>query len=421
MKALAPQNPDRVESFISTIDSYEPTTVRDHEDAFRIFARFVSRSVDGRYLDRHPPQELLPDLEHLMATCLRRTSDEIIVRLHINDDPNNRRGILITCMPDQNFIFSIVRLGVESLRLKTYRSLNSIIPISRDAQGQITSVGVADAPRESFIWMEVDADDIVTRRAEIEKYIAGRLEAARSLVEDFTPLKELVQKLAGQFETLAPQYQETRARMEDNARLLRWLLNEHFVFLGTRYLPGVGSAPNNAVGNFGIGRFDDWRGVTLEQPQRDVQELSGRSPYLWMRKSKTESWIYRSGRTDQIFAQTFTPDGKPAGLLVIEGIFSYPALAEPTQRRAAARPAHRPFVCPAQSHQGHPSLPHHPQCVQFVAPRVSFRVARGPCSAPRRAGFGCGCGAPLADSHHHRRSPARGLRVRGLAALALQR
>ena len=329
MKALAPQNPDRVESFISSIDSYEPTTVQDHEDAFRIFARFVSRTVDGRYLDRHPPQELLPDLEHLMATCLRRGPEEIVVRLHINDDPNNRRGILITCMPDQNFIFSIVRLGIESLRLKTYRSLNSIIPISRDAEGQIASVGVADAPRESFIWMEVDADDIVKRHAEIEKYIAGRLEAARSLVEDFTPLKELVQRIATQFETLAPQYQETRARMEDNARLLRWLLNEHFVFLGTRYLPGVGSAPNNTVGNFGIGRFDDWRGITLEQPQRDVQELSGRPPYLWMRKSKTESWIYRGGRTDQIFAQTFTPDGKPAGLVVIEGIFSYPALAEP--------------------------------------------------------------------------------------------
>src|SRR4051794_6531823 len=113
MKAPSPHNADRVESFISTIDSYEPTIVGEYEDAFRLFARFISRSIDGRYRERHPPQELLPDIEALMEASLERPGDSITVRLKISDDPQNRRGVLITCMPDQRFIYSIVRLGLD--------------------------------------------------------------------------------------------------------------------------------------------------------------------------------------------------------------------------------------------------------------------------------------------------------------------
>ena len=42
-------------------DQYEPERLDTQADAFRVFARFVSRTIDGRYLQRHPPLESLPD------------------------------------------------------------------------------------------------------------------------------------------------------------------------------------------------------------------------------------------------------------------------------------------------------------------------------------------------------------------------
>ena len=329
MKALGPQNADRVEAFISSIDSYEPTVVADHEDAFRIFARFVSRSIDGRYLDRHPPHELLPDLEALMHTGFTRLPDTITVELRISDDPTGRRGVLMTCMADQHFIYSIVRLGVESLGLKTFRSINTVMPLQRNAQGEISTIGALDAQRESLIWIEVDGENLAERRREIESYLRGRLEAVRTLVSDFTPLSDLVKSLAARFEGLAGSHPDHRGALEDNARLLRWLLNEHFVFLGTRYLPHGKIKPADALGDFGIGRFSDWRGIKIDNPERDVAEAGGQPPFLWIRKSQTESWVYRNGRTDQLLVQCFSATGEPAGLLVIEGMFSFPALAEP--------------------------------------------------------------------------------------------
>ena len=314
---------DRLESFISSIDGYEPRVVRAHETAFRVFARFVSRSLDSRYLDRHPTPELLVDLENLMATCMLRPAKQVRVVLQEEPTPDGgRRALLTTCMPDQNFIFSIVKLAVESLGLRTYRTFNGVVPIDRDERGSIVTVGKSDTLRESFIWMELDADDIAGRHAQIEHNIAGRLEAAQTLVADFSQLRALVDTLATDFADLAVARPADARLLEDNARLLRWLANEHFVFLGVRALGGADL-------RLGTGRFDDWRGMQIEPDAAAAGLLVAKAPHLAVRKSGTESWVYRAGRTDQIFLQTPPAVGRPSMLLVIEGLFSYQALAEP--------------------------------------------------------------------------------------------
>jgi glutamate dehydrogenase len=329
MKAPAAQHADRVEKFVSSIDSYEPKIVAEHEDAFRVFARFISRSVDGRYLERHPPAELLPDIEQLMEASLEQPADGIRVSLKLIEDPTNQRGVLITCMPDQRFIYSIVRLALDFLRLKSFRAINSIVPISRDAKGHLTSVGAPDAQRESFIWIEVEGQNLKDRAKEIENYLVGRLQTVHTVIDDYNAISTMVQALAQRFEDLSGQSIDTQTSFVNNARLLRWLLNDHFVFLGSRYLPHASDKPAHAVGDFGIGKYEDWRGIKVDKAEQDLLLATGSQPGLWVRKSHSEAWIYRAGRTDHVVVQTFTQDGKPAGIVVIEGLFSYPALAEP--------------------------------------------------------------------------------------------
>ena len=324
MKPRATLPTDRVESFISSIDSYEPSVVRDHETAFRVFARFVSRNIDGRYLDRHPSGELLADLEGLMAACLRRAPGEVTVTVHQQDDRQSRRAVLMTCMPDQGFIFSIVKLALDNLGLRTYRQVAAIVPVARDPEGQITAIGAADAGRESFIWVELNPDDVGGRGAEIERIIRGRLEAACLLVDDFPDLVAEVRQLAADFQGAADQGGEHATDFADNARLLSWLLGEHFVFLGLRQLPMGGAGPSGR--RLGVGRFDDWRGMQLTFDRPAVEQLVSRPPFLAVRKSGTESWIYRAGHTDLVFIR---PANSPDTLVVLEGLFSYQALAEP--------------------------------------------------------------------------------------------
>lgn len=329
MSTVGIRSADRVESFVAAADAYEPAILTNHEDAFRVFARFISRSVDARYLDRHPPHELLPDLERLMAASMVRAPDEVKVRLNIEEGSKGRRGVLISCMQDQLFIYSVIRLALEQLGIKYYRSLNSIVPVRRSATGEIVAIGVTDAPRESFIWMEVEAQDLEQRRAAIEAQITRRLQVVQQVVEDFQPMREVVIRLAQRSELMAQERPDHRQVHEANAAFLRWALNEHFVFLGMRFLPLEKSQPADAVANLGVGRFEDDRGIHIGDAERAVLEMAGISPFLWIRKSATESWVYRPGQCDHVLVQCFDSRGGPAGLLVIEGLFSYQALAQP--------------------------------------------------------------------------------------------
>ena len=327
--------PDRVERFIAAIDSYEPSLLAAQEDLFRVFARFISRNVDGRYLDRHPPHELLPDIEVLMHTMQRRPENDVGVQLRIQQQGKNQRAVVMTCMADQRFIYSIVRLSLDALGLKTFRAFNGIVPVTRDAQGQLTGVGAPDGVRESYIFIEVDGDDLTGRQKDIEDAIRGRLAAVRAVVDDFGAISQVVGQLATRFELLAKKRPDHAASYEDSARLLGWLLDDHFVFLGTRFLP-LNAAKNSTTAadpgtprNLGIGSFDDWRGMQVDAAERRVAEVGDTPPYLWFRKSRSESWMYRPGRTDHLLVECYDADGSPSGLLVIEGLFSYPALAEP--------------------------------------------------------------------------------------------
>lgn len=323
--------PDKVERFIASIDAYEPTLLAAQEDQFRVFARFISRNLDGRYLDRHPPQQLLPDIEALMHAMRTRTPSDVRVQLRLTQDERGPRATLMTCMPDQRFIYSIVRLGLDALGLKIVRAFNGIVPVTRNAAGALTGVGAPDAIRESFIFVEIAGDDLAARAPDIERAIHGRLQAVRAVVEDFPAISELVQGLAEQFTALASSRPNHRAAYEDSARLLRWLLGDHFLFMGTKFLPAKGGAQKGTgPANLGIGRFDDWRGMHIDPAEHDVLEAGDLPPFLWFRKSRSESWMYRPGRTDHLLVECYDrQSGAPIGLLVIEGLFSYPALAEP--------------------------------------------------------------------------------------------
>ncbi|RYF11472.1 MAG: hypothetical protein EOO40_03275, partial [Deltaproteobacteria bacterium] len=98
---------------------------------------------------------------------------------------------------------------------------------------------------------------------------------------------------------------------------------------GTRYIPGEGRAHSGAMQDLGIGRLKDWRGIKVDHPEHDVLQDATHTPFMRIRKSSTESWVYRSGRSDHVLVQAFDDQHRAAGVLVIEGMFSYPGLAEP--------------------------------------------------------------------------------------------
>ncbi len=322
------RNVDRVEAFSAAIDIYEPSRLQDHEDAFRVFARFISQSIDGRYLERHPSEELLPDLEDLMTAGLVRQADEIKICVHPPSE-ERQRACLTLCLPEHLFVYSTVMLALNNLGVRHYRVLNNIVPIIRSVSGDISSIGQAGASLESFLWLDVEFRNIEGREKEVVARLDRELRSAQIVVRDFPAICAMVEEVATRSEHLARTRPDQRVAHENNARFLRWLVNENFVFLGTKFLEREGTTPCHLTGNYGLGSVEDEHGQQIEDAERAVAEFGGIPPYLWIRKSKRESTIYRAGHMDHVMVQCWDAEGKPAGLVVLEGTFSYQALAKP--------------------------------------------------------------------------------------------
>lgn len=327
MTARTPSRADRVEAFISAIDSYEPKLAETPADEFRVFARFFSRSVDGRYLDRHPPDQLLPDIERLLETARVRPGRDVAIQ--IDEIPGDEgRGVLHTNCFDQPFLYSTVRLALHQLGIKSFRSVNGVIPIQRDHEGGLVGVGKSDAPRESFVWMEIESEDLLRRRDEIATTLRERLQMLQESVDDFYEMKASIDRVADRFDAIGGSEHEHSREFKDGARFLRWLRDEHYILLGTHYVPTIsnGEAP---LKTFGTGSRGDWSQFEREAKDRLANGHSQTPPFLWVRKSKSASWVYRPGRTDLILVDHHDHGGNPCGLLIIEGLFSFQASAEP--------------------------------------------------------------------------------------------
>lgn len=339
---------DRVQAFLAAIDIHEPALLEQNEDLFRIFARHLSRAVDGRYLDRHPPKELIPAIEELLSASLFREPDEIKVSIQVIDDGCDQRGTLITCLPDQPFIVSVIRQALQWHSVRLLRSFNTVSRVRREVTGRMSAVETEGSPAEALMWMEIEAANLSSRREELELQIRDRLGAIALAVDDYPEMRRVIGRCALHFETMSEQGDHARAEYATNARFVHWLLDEHFVILGSRFFP----LNTKETLDLGTGRQNLKEAITLSHSEQSILDKPAEAPFLWVRKSKLESWVYRPGHLDHIFIQCFDADHTHTGMLVIQGLFSFQALAEPRVSVPLLREVSRGILADLNAQEG---------------------------------------------------------------------
>ena len=68
----------------------------------------------------------------------------------------------------------------------------------------------------------------------------------------------------------------------------------------------------------------------MEVAEQDLLDAKEIAPFLWVRKSRSESWTYRRGHTDRVLVTHYDNHGNATGLVVIDGVFSFQAIQEPS-------------------------------------------------------------------------------------------
>ncbi|MEV6625753.1 NAD-glutamate dehydrogenase [Amycolatopsis sp. NPDC051106] len=226
--------------------------------------------------------------------------------------------------------------------VQVQRIVHPIVVVSRDLTGELLEVhpdaDPADPPAnsaaESWMYIEIDFVTDPNRARELDNRLSSVLGDVREVVEDAEKMAQTACQLASELETEPPQLPQ--AEVAEGARLLRWLADGHFTFLGYRRYelvdnphPDSDEPALRAVLASGLGvlRQDSLaaRGLTAG-PDTAASALS--PTLLVLTQASAPSTVHRPVYPYYVGVKTFDAEGTVTGEHRFLGMFTTTALHE---------------------------------------------------------------------------------------------
>ncbi|WP_110181965.1 NAD-glutamate dehydrogenase [Nocardioides solisilvae] len=248
---------------------------------------------------------------------------------------------------DMPFLVDSVTMELTRLGSGVHRVVHPRFEVTRDLNGGLQSVGPVDetthvepdptsgACVES--WMYVEIDRVVDRdeAAAVEENLHRVLQDVRDAVEDWDRMQAEAERVIGGLETDPPDLPADE--VAQGRELLRWLVDDHFTFLGYREyrLETEGDdALLRAVPGTGLGilRADpDMTGGGSRLPAIAARKASERT-LLVLTKANSRATVHRPAYLDYVGVKTFDADGRVVGERRFLGLLSSRAYAESITR-----------------------------------------------------------------------------------------
>jgi glutamate dehydrogenase len=204
--------------------------------------------------------------------------------------------------------------------------------VRRDLVGTLLDVVVdddslvadADSVVESWMHIEIDRETDPADLHQIETTIQGVLSDVREAVEDWP---RMLRQAATVADELAAQPPATvpSAEVDEAVDLLRWLIDDHFTFLGYReyHLTEDGSALEPVSGTgLGIMRYDRPPSAGFAHLPPEVRARARDPHVLVLTKANSRSTVHRSAYLDYVGVKTFDDEGRVVGERRFLGLFT---------------------------------------------------------------------------------------------------
>ena len=281
---------------------------------------------------------------------------------HAAFDPD--RAVVDIVTDDMEFLVDSVTMGLARSNLEISLIVHPQLRVSRDVAGRLGEVlGPVEDPvpasgelDEAWIHIEVSkpSGDLSTRK--LESRLRGVLDDVRVAVEDCPRMQVAAAQLAAQL--------AEEARDEDDREaeaLLRWLVDDHFTFLGYRQYDLVdgpeGMALRQVPGTgLGILRHDRPGSDSFAALPPEVRAKAKEPVRLVLTKANSRSTVYRPYYLDYVALKKFDDAGEVVGEYRFLGLYTHVAYSEsirhiPVLRRKLAGVLEAAGVA-ADSHDG---------------------------------------------------------------------
>jgi glutamate dehydrogenase len=276
------------------------------------------------FVDARPPGELALRVYNPTVDEHGWSWQGTAVEVNVEDGP-----FLLSTMTEE-----LSRLGVE-----VARSVHPILGIERDDHGHVARIVPARgaAERESWMLLELEALLDEGARDEVTAALRGVLGDARATARDFPAMREQVEEIA--FATRASAGAAyPRDEVDEVIALLRWLLDDHFIFLGYREYDLVdveGRRAGVVARGSGLGILSDdsvssWADpVLLDDVEPGLRRRMEGGDLLVVSRTNRRSTVHRHVRMLYIGVKKVAGDGTICGEYRVLGLFAQQAFAEP--------------------------------------------------------------------------------------------
>jgi len=245
---------------------------------------------------------------------------------------------------DMPFIVDSVNVELARQERVVHLVIHPQLVVRRDAAGELEDILGVDsmtesefgAGVESWIHVEVDRQIGDTEREELAQGLRRVLSDVRESVEDWPKMQAECQQIAAELEAGPPKGVDPE-EVAHAQRLLSWLADDHFTFLGfreyvlerqddedvLRALPGTG---------LGILRSDQKQSGSFGRMSAAARAKAREPHLLIITKANSRATVHRSKYLDYVGIKVFDADGQVTGEKRFLGLFTSTAYTESVLR-----------------------------------------------------------------------------------------
>ncbi len=242
---------------------------------------------------------------------------------------------------DMPFLVDSVTMELNRRNLTVHLVVHPQISAERDAGGKAAALrprgnGAKGAVNESFMHIEIDEQTSSRTLKDIEQGLEGVLADVRASVASWRTMRDRAAALVDEFKK-SPPAGLPRLQADETIAFLRWLLDDHYTFLGFREmkLEGRGTdaritvLPESCVGMLRDPEVSVFRGLRkLGRLPGDVQDYLREPTMVVMAKTNRRSTVHRPVHMDAVAIKKFNKKGEVVGIRLFVGLFSSAAYSQ---------------------------------------------------------------------------------------------
>ncbi|MGH6720450.1 MAG: NAD-glutamate dehydrogenase, partial [Alphaproteobacteria bacterium] len=289
------------------------------------FARALYGGVAAVDLLEFPADTLVGITLALWACARKRSPGE--PRVRVFNPTIEEHGWLSThtivevVTDDMPFLVDSVVNALNQIGLTVQLLIHPIVRVRRGTEGRVAAFGPAagpDAVTESVQHVQVTRQVGDERLAEIERRIVETLASVRAAVEDWRAARGRIDDVIRELEDDPPPLPADE--IEEGKAFLRWLGNDHFLFLGCREYRLVRKGNEDyseIVEGSGLGVLRDVAPESLERHGRALPAVVAQSVrqknLLMITKATSRSRVHRPVYMDYVGVRRFDKKGEVVG------------------------------------------------------------------------------------------------------------